>query len=452
MDQDRLRQLELQVQELQQELQATQAKLQQVHQQIHNLQGGAANITPPNFFKSPYRSHFSLENFIGLRLIHLVGIVVLVIGLSIGVKYAIDRQLISEIARILLAYSSGVLLYLLSWWLRKRYAAFSAILFSGAMASLYFTSYGAFVYYHLLSFPVVFVVMLLLTVFTVYQALTYNRQEIAVLGLVGAYAVPFLISSNAGRAELLFAYIALINTAVVFLGFKKGWNTVVALAQGVTWLLLFGWALTRFTPAMQRTAYVFGGFFFLLFMVDALLPAVLRRQPLTRRQVQQALLNNGLLYTLVAIVYMASNPKVGFALLNAGFSLFAALQALACFLFLPQESMLKKGLTMLALFLLLVFIANRWEGITVTLLWLLLAVGLFSVGVSGKWRWLRLAAMILMGVTLVKLVLLDSLRFSTVQKIVAYLTLGVLLLLVGFFYQRFKEKLFRPDGDASESA
>jgi uncharacterized membrane protein len=343
-------------------------------------------------------------------------------------------------------------LYLLSWWLRKRYAAFSAILFSGAMASLYFTSYGAFVYYHLLSFGAVFVVMLLLTVFTVYQALTYNRQEIAVLGLVGAYAVPFLISSNAGRAELLFAYIALINTAVVFLGFKKGWNTVVALAQGVTWLLLFGWALTRFTPAMQRTAYVFGGFFFLLFMVDALLPAVLRRQPMERRPVQQVLLNNLLLYAFVAIVYMASNPKVGFALLNAGFSLFVALQAGACFLFLSRESTLKKGLTMLSLFLLLVFIANRWEGITVTLLWLLIAVGLFSVGVSGKWRWLRLAAMILMGVTLVKLVVLDSLRFSTVQKIVAYLTLGVLLLLVGFFYQRFKEKLFRPDGDASESA
>ncbi|MFN2457269.1 MAG: hypothetical protein ABR502_03610 [Chitinophagaceae bacterium] len=34
----------------------------------------------------------NFENFIGLRLIHLVGIVVLVIGLSIGVKYAIDRR------------------------------------------------------------------------------------------------------------------------------------------------------------------------------------------------------------------------------------------------------------------------------------------------------------------------------------------------------------------------
>jgi uncharacterized membrane protein len=57
-----------------------------------------------------------------------------------------------------------------------------------------------------------------------------------------------------------------------------------------------------------------------------------------------------------------------------------------------------------------------------------------------------------MGITLVKLVVVDSLRFSTVQKIVAYLTLGVLLLLVGFFYQRFKEKLFRPEGEASEGA
>jgi hypothetical protein len=49
-----------------------------------------------------------------------------------------------------------------------------------------------------------------------------------------------------------------------------------------------------------------------------------------------------------------------------------------------------------------------------------------------------------------KLVLLDSLRFSTVQKIIAYLTLGVLLLAVGFFYQRFKDKLFGAEpGDAA---
>lgn len=442
MPNDSLQELQKEVQQLQVELQATQTRLQQVQQRLHELQGGetpAAQQT--NFFKTPYQS-FSLENFIGLRLIHLVGIVVLVIGLSIGVKYAIDRQFISEQARIGMEYSAGLLLFVLSWRLRKKYLGFSAILFSGAMASLYFTTYAAFVYYSLFPFALAFAVMIALTFFTVYQALTYNRQEIAVLGLVGAYAIPFLISSNSGRAELLFMYVTLINTAVVFAAFKKSWNSVARLSLAVTWVLLFGWALTRFTPAQQGTAYFFASFFFLLFSAHALLNRIMRHQALQRWQVQQLFINNILLYIFLAVVFHASALQLNFGGLNLAFSFFTVLQATAIFFFLPGESYLKKGLALFSLGLFLLFIANRAEGITVTLLWLLIAVLLFSIGFAIKAVWLRLTGVVLMGVTLAKLVFLDSLRFSTLQKIVAYLTLGVLLLVVGFFYQRFKEKLF----------
>src|SRR5438046_5475941 len=162
-----------------------------------------------------------LENFIGLRIIHLVGIVVLVIGLSIGVKYAIDNQLISESTRIILAYLAGIVLYLFSWRLKKKYQLFSAILFSGAVASLYFTTYAAFVYYGFFSFAVTFLVMGGLTFYTAFEAMRYNRQEIAVLGMVGAYGIPFLISANAERADLFFSYIILINIGVVYLSFKN---------------------------------------------------------------------------------------------------------------------------------------------------------------------------------------------------------------------------------------
>ena len=78
----------------------------------------------------------------------------------------------------------------------------------------------------------------------------------------------------------------------------------------------------------------------------------------------------------------------------------------------------------------------------VTLLWLLTAVVLFVIGVRWKSIALRLASITLMGITLVKLVLLDSLTFSTVQKVIAYLVLGVLLLLVSYFYQKFRQQLF----------
>ena len=55
---------------------------------------------------------------------------------------------------------------------------------------------------------------------------------------------------------------------------------------------------------------------------------------------------------------------------------------------------------------------------------------------------MRLASMGLMGVTLLKLIVLDSSRFATIQKVIAYLVLGVLLLLISYFYQKFKEQLF----------
>ena len=149
----------------------------------------------------------NIENFIGLRLMHLVGIVILVIGIAIGVKYAVDNQLLSEAARISLAYLGGIILCVLSFRLKKKYQLFSAILFSGAMASLYFTTYAALVYYQIIPFVVAFILMLLITIATVYAAIQYNREEIAILGMIGAYSIPFLISANSDEVYLFFAYI-----------------------------------------------------------------------------------------------------------------------------------------------------------------------------------------------------------------------------------------------------
>jgi uncharacterized membrane protein len=135
-----------------------------LQQELNRLQNKKQGSTPSTEEKTSQNSGF--ENFIGLRVIHFVGIILLVIGLSIGVKYVIDRQLISEVMRISLAYAAGIILYLLSWRLKKNYQLFSAILFSGAMASLYFTTYAAFVYYGFFSFAVTFLIMAGLTVYT----------------------------------------------------------------------------------------------------------------------------------------------------------------------------------------------------------------------------------------------------------------------------------------------
>ena len=132
------------------------AKINLKIEQFENRNGNVISSTSSQPGTKKIVENWNLENFIGLRLIHLVGIVILVIGLSIGVKYAIDKDLISEGMRIVLAYAAGVVLYGLSVWLKRNYRSFSAILFSGAMASVYFTTYAAFVYYQLFSFSTAF--------------------------------------------------------------------------------------------------------------------------------------------------------------------------------------------------------------------------------------------------------------------------------------------------------
>ena len=123
-DEQKIEELQNQIDELSAQMRGYQQRLFTLQQELNKLQ----NKTSLNSATNKTTTNATLENFIGLRVIHLVGVVVLVIGLSIGVKYAIDRELISEGARIVLAYTAGAVLYLLSWRLRKKYQLFSAIL------------------------------------------------------------------------------------------------------------------------------------------------------------------------------------------------------------------------------------------------------------------------------------------------------------------------------------
>jgi uncharacterized membrane protein len=395
--------------------------------------------------RAPARS-FSLENFIGLRLIQFIGIIVLVIGLSIGVKYAIDRNLISTFLRIVLAYLAGLLLYGFSVRLKKNFSLFSALLFSGGMASLYFTTYAAYAYYAMFPFAVSFGIMIALTVYAVYEAIRYDRQEIALLGLVGAYGIPFLISKNSDRPDLLFLYMALINCGVVFLWLRKRWKNVGRIAQNITWLIFLVWAAARLQPQWVSTGWIFLVAFYLLFLGASLAFRAGRQEAWTVSDRSQLVLNNIALY-VGSVLLVSDLREIGppLAPVTLGIAMFTGVEAFAVHRLWKQEAGMVRTFAALALIFFVMFIGLDWDGFTVTLLWLLTAVVVFTWGFVRHSVTARLMAMVLIGATLGKLVVLDSQRFSTVQKVIAYLILGILLLIASFFYQKFRAHIFSDD-------
>ena len=440
-DEQKINELQRKIDELSTQMKDYEQRVFALQHELNSLRAKNSEPMPP-IVQRGASQNFKFENVIGLRIIHLVGIVVLVIGLSIGVKYAIDRQLISEAARITCAYAAGIVLYVLSWRLKKKYQLFSAILFSGSMASLYFTTYAAFVYYGFYPFAVTFLLMVGLTTYTAFEAIRYNRQEIAVLGMVGAYGIPFLISQNTERADLFFSYIIVINVGVVYLSFKKKWRVMGQFALLISWTLFALWGFFRYQAKDFPTGFILMITFYFLFTVNALAYRLVHSEPLRSGDIQQITTNNMALYLSSLIVFGYGTFGTHVASTTGWLFVLMLLFVFLNHLLLPSEIILQQSLALQCVILLSMFIGFNWSGLTITLLWVALAVALFSVGIYSHRSWPRLAAILLMVVTLGKLVIFDSSKFTTVQKIIAYIIVGALLLVVSFLYQKFKQSLF----------
>lgn len=86
------------------------------------------------------------------------------------------------------------------------------------------------------------------------------------------------------------------------------------------------------------------------------------------------------------------------------------------------------------------------------ILWGLSSFVLISVGLKWKIRHLRVISLTLFLITLLKLFIIDIRGISEGGKIAAFISLGVLLLIVSFMYQRLKKLLLTDDRDQSNQS
>lgn len=408
----------------------------------NNAGNAAAFQRPAPAPKQP----FSLEQFIGLKLLNLVGIIVLLIGIAIGVKFAIDKNLISPLLRIILAYVAGGALLLLSILLRKKYEAFSAILFSGAAATFYFTTYGAFEFYGFISRPIAFTFMVLLTFATTWVALRFNRQEIAILAFVGAYGIPFLVGGESGNVMALFSYLFIINSGILFVSFRKNWELLKYLSFAFTWIIFVSWLLLQYNDKLWfGTGFVFTAAFFALFTATVLGFRLLRKQKMLDFDYLLIGLLSILTYVSILLLYKNAAGEHVFANITLLYGFFHFLLSLLVYKMLAAYSKLSNWYLFSGILLLILFVPIRYEGIIVSGIWIAAAIALFTAGFLLKKRMLRFFSIGLFGSTLFKLVLIDSLRFSTIEKIITYISIGVVLLVISFLYQKYKDLLFAKD-------
>ncbi|MEQ1733332.1 MAG: DUF2339 domain-containing protein [Bacteroidia bacterium] len=235
-------------------------------------------VTPKPFVPTPPQKSWwdsfkeknpDLEKFIGEDLISKIGVLILVLGISYFVKFAIDKDWINEPARVGIGILCGALVMGVAHKLRQGYAAFSSVLVAGAVAILYFTIGIAFHDYHLFNQTVAFILMVIITAFSCLVTLSYNRKELGVLTLIGGFAVPFMLSTGEGNYVVLFSYIIILNIGILALAYYRKWNIINILSYAFTVLLYGGWLFK--TVQDDNTPYLgallFGFAFYFIFVL-----------------------------------------------------------------------------------------------------------------------------------------------------------------------------------------
>jgi uncharacterized membrane protein len=362
-----------------------------------------------SYSSQPRESHTpksDLERFIGENLINKIGIAITVIGVAIGAKYSIDHDLISPLTRIILGYLMGVALLGIGIRLKQKYINYSAVLVSGSIAILYFITFFAYTLYGLFPQVVAFLLMVVFTGLGVAAAINYNRQVIAHIGLVGAYAVPLLLSNESGNVTILFSYIAIINIGILIISFLKYWKPILYTSFFFSWFIYFSWYSENYRPAEHfGIALIFLSVFFITFYIIFLSYKLLQEEKFNFDDVLLILANSFVFY---GIGYSLLNTNDTGAHLLGVFTLCNASVNLIVSFIVYRQKQADMSLFYLITGLVLVFTTITFpvqlNGNWVTLLWAGEAALLFWIGRTKNIQFYELLAYALILLTLISLV------------------------------------------------
>jgi uncharacterized membrane protein len=212
-----------------------------------------------------------------------LGSLVLFVGVAAALKYASDQGLLRFPIELRLSGIALGALGLLVWGWRRRQVqpAFGLSLQGAGLGVLLLTVFAAFRLYQLLPAGPAFVLVLLLVAGAALLALLQNNMALAVIGFVGGYLAPVLISTGSGNHVVLFTYYALLNAAVFAVAWIRPWRALNLVGFGFTFAVgaLWGWNLYR--PENFATVEPFLILYFLFFTAIPVLYAL--RQPPERR-------------------------------------------------------------------------------------------------------------------------------------------------------------------------
>ncbi len=197
------------------------------------------------------------EQFMGVKLFAWIGGLALFIGVALFLKYSFEHDLIPPEVRVALGFLTGLGLVIGGIKMsQKKYAVTSQTLCATGVVILYAVTFACRAVYHFAFFGPLptFLLMVLITATAFLLAVRLNALVVALLGMLGGFLTPILLSTGQDNPLGLFAYIALLDAGLIAVTLRRRWNFLVLLAALGTVAMQIGWSDKFFAVPKVFTA------------------------------------------------------------------------------------------------------------------------------------------------------------------------------------------------------
>jgi uncharacterized membrane protein len=396
-----------------------------------------------------FRLEKGWEEKLGQRVFTIIGAVAVLLAVGFFMRWAFATGLITEAARILIGIVAGVGLIVIGWLLPSRYVSYGRILIGTGVGVLYVSIYAAYAFYALVGFPLALLWMSLVTVLGVGLALYLDAQELAILAAVGGFLTPVLLPFVSEMSALFFAYLTILNLGLLAISWARAWRRFAIGCFMATALLYTNWLTDHFAQNHYIWLLVlfYLSIFFLTYVAVTLLHYFRHRRSLDDADTLLALINPVFFFSAGYAVIGEMVPAWDgfFAFVLA--ALYAALWVVLKRFSPGAVSGSRSGHELLSLvagiaaaFFVLV-VPLQFHSFTITIVWALQALLLIYAGLRANLRDVRIAGLLLFGLTFTRVFFFDTAAIVTTPWFnPRLLTAGVVMFaaaLTALFYREY---------------
>ncbi len=349
----------------------------------------------------------SMEFAVASQWLLRIGVLILIVGIGFFLKYSVEYGLLNEQARVALAGMTGAAMLVAGTrMLGKPYQLLGQGLQGAGIAALYFTVFAAANLYELIPTLIAFGLMCIVTVIAGGIAVRYSTMLVAILGIIGGYGTPLMLSTGEVNYPGLYGYMLVLGLGVLRICYWKEWRLLNYLSFVGTIGLFLG-SMVNYEESYFWEVMPFLTAFFVLFSTMTIFYQIVNRSKSNLLDLLALLINAGF-YGLAS--YLLIEPTYGRYWVAFVTILLSAFYAAHVVLFLRRELVDREllvsflGLSSFFLAMTMVFLlTDRW----LTVSWAIQGLVMLWIAQRIGSRYLQQVSFLLYGIVLFRFCTID---------------------------------------------